>query len=257
MALPLPINCSALQCAGLVLAVLTLLWLLARYIVIARDAAKHTTARIRFAAAPPLPPARDRVVNTSSRIAVVTGAQGLVGAHVVNVLARKGYYRVIRAVDVHGRRDDVTCRNGVCVQFRVADVTDWEAVCRVTEGAEAVFHVAALVDIRRGRAVEAALMHANDFGTEVMLHVAQLVGVVRFVYVSSTAAVFRPSLPLLAAAANGTPLTESVLASPTGDTTSQISAYGRCVGPGRGVDWGGELCAASDSQPPTGSTVSA
>ena len=149
-------------------AVATALWSLARWVIIMGETRRHRTARQRLEVAISGPTAPRgsgdaRAVTTCC----VTGASGLVGSHTVNALARKGHYTVIRAVDLFGRAHTVECANGVRVEFVVADICDVDAMSAVLAGCSAVFHVAALVDTRRGKLIEARLMHANDFGTQV------------------------------------------------------------------------------------------
>jgi sterol-4alpha-carboxylate 3-dehydrogenase (decarboxylating) len=110
---------------------------------------------------------------------VVTGAAGFVGRHLAARLVAEG--RDVVASDL-GDPGIAGARAIPC------DVTSREACDRAVEGAEAVFHVASLVQTRRtgGDAVWAV----NHGGTRNLLAAARDAGVRRFVYVSSASVVY-------------------------------------------------------------------
>lgn len=118
------------------------------------------------------------------RLALVTGACGFLGSHLVESLLADGF--AVRGLD-----DGTTGRLGnlAAVRDRVelldADVRDRAALARATAGAELVFHLAArgVVEGDPGRALDG---HAvNAAGTLSVLEAARVAGVRRVVHASS------------------------------------------------------------------------
>jgi dihydroflavonol-4-reductase len=112
--------------------------------------------------------------------ALVTGATGFIGAHVVAALADSGAR--VRAFGRHLPRSGMPPGD---VEFVEGDVLDAESVRRAVEGCDAVFHVAAVYSYGRD---DAALMHAvNVQGTRTVLDAALRGKRRRVVYTSSCA----------------------------------------------------------------------
>jgi dihydroflavonol-4-reductase len=106
--------------------------------------------------------------------ALVTGATGFIGSHVVAALVAAG--AEVRGFDL---RADPS-REGV-----VGDILDGAALERAMRGCDAVFHLAAVYSYTRARARE---MHAvNVDGTRAVLDAAARAGVRRVVHTSSCA----------------------------------------------------------------------
>lgn len=133
---------------------------------------------------------------------LVTGATGFVGSHTARVLLDAGHrVRVlarsrakIEAVFGAGaaRLDDVV----------VGDMTDEDSVAQALAGCEAAVHAAAFVSLRAEDRARTA--RANLRGAELVVGGAVRAGLAPVVYVSSTAALFRPaSAPWLRAAKSG------------------------------------------------------
>jgi nucleoside-diphosphate-sugar epimerase len=123
---------------------------------------------------------------------LVTGATGFVGSHTARALLAAGHrVRVLarsraKVEAVFGARaaqlDDVV----------VGDMTDADAVARALAGCEAVVHAAALVSMRREDRARTA--RENLRGAELVVGGAVRAGLAPVVYVSSTAALFRPAI---------------------------------------------------------------
>ena len=88
--------------------------------------------------------------------ALVTGAAGFIGAHVVAALAGGGAQ--VRALD---RRPPLGRTWPDTVEFMLGDVLDADAMRRAVEGCDAVFHLAAVYSYARR---DAALMRAVNVG---------------------------------------------------------------------------------------------
>ena len=97
--------------------------------------------------------------------ALVTGAAGFIGAHVVSALASSG--AEVRAFD---RSAPPTGTLPESVELVAGDVLDAEAVRRAVEGCDAVFHLAAVYSYSRADA--AAMQVVNVDGTRVVLDAA-------------------------------------------------------------------------------------
>lgn len=79
----------------------------------------------------------------NKRIAI-TGATGLVGAHILRLLLRKGYHNIV-AMRRPGSRLDLVQDVESGVQWIEGDITDVEAVAELVKGADAAIHCAAII----------------------------------------------------------------------------------------------------------------
>jgi dihydroflavonol-4-reductase len=113
--------------------------------------------------------------------ALVTGAAGFIGSHVVRALLEGGH--AVRALHLPG--EDLRNLAGLDVERIAGDVTDGEAMRRAAAGCDWVFHLAAIYalwtrDPERMRQV-------NVDGTRTVLEAARAAGVARVVHTSSIA----------------------------------------------------------------------
>jgi dihydroflavonol-4-reductase len=114
----------------------------------------------------------------------VTGATGHIGNVLVRELVAAGHTVLATA------RHPACSLQGVDVRFEEADLRDPDAVGRVIQGAERVFHCGALIGLFRA---EKAMMQAiNVEGTRNVLAACAKAGVERLVHFSSIHA-FEPS----------------------------------------------------------------
>ena len=109
----------------------------------------------------------------------VTGANGLLGAHVVRSLVASGH----EPVAVVRRGADLRGLTGVDVPVARADILSPVALRRALEGTEAVIHCAAVYSYTHD---EAALTSANVEGTKRLMDAAADVGARRVVLTSSS-----------------------------------------------------------------------
>jgi UDP-glucuronate 4-epimerase len=126
------------------------------------------------------------------RTALVTGAAGFIGSHVIEALLAAGW-RVIGLDSFDDFYDpSVKRRNvGPCLQndrFTLVegDIRDVECVAPAAEGAEVIVHLAARAGVRPS--IEHPLLYAdvNVGGTGVLLETARRQGIGRFVLASSS-----------------------------------------------------------------------
>jgi dihydroflavonol-4-reductase len=110
--------------------------------------------------------------------ALVTGASGFIGSHVVAALAAAGHE--VRAFDRRAPAETPAGVEAVC-----GDVLDDDALARAVHGCDAVFHLAALYSYARAHA--RAMQAVNVDGTRAVLDAAARAGVRRVVHTSSCA----------------------------------------------------------------------
>ena len=120
--------------------------------------------------------------------AIVTGGAGFIGSHVADALVDGGD-EVVALDDLStGRRDNVA-EDAELVECDIRDAAVMrELFDRV--GPEAVFHMAAQIDVRKSAADPAADARINVEGTINMLESARAAGVRRFVNTSTGGAVY-------------------------------------------------------------------
>jgi len=136
------------------------------------------------------PEAGERI-GSCCRCAVVTGASGFFGANLCRKLLASGV-PLVRALDI--KRDDhigvfEAGEKASKLTFIQCDITCAEQVCKALEGADVVFHTAALINLSSTcylfPKVQAQMHAVNIGGTKTLLECAAHAGVRAFVYTSS------------------------------------------------------------------------
>jgi dihydroflavonol-4-reductase len=112
--------------------------------------------------------------------ALVTGATGFVGSHLVEALRRHGH-DVAALVRSSAKASPLAALG---VEQIAGDLADSEALLRAAAGRDVVFHVAGLT----AAVDEAGYLRANRDGTAALVATAERAGTMRFVYLSSMAA---------------------------------------------------------------------
>ena len=118
---------------------------------------------------------------------VVTGGAGFIGSHLVDRLVADA--RQVRVIDNFrkGSPQNLELHEGCkSVEIVRADVTDLDALGHALEGAERVFHLAALADIVPSIEHPEIYFQSNVVGTFNVLQAAHAVGVKRLVYAASS-----------------------------------------------------------------------
>lgn len=124
---------------------------------------------------------------SGKRIAVVTGAAGFIGSHMVDLLIARGYK--VHAIDnlVGGRLQNLEQhQNNPDLVFKEQDLRATAPDERLFEGAEYVFHFAGIGDIVPSIERPTAYLSANVMGTVHALEAARHAGVKKFVYAASS-----------------------------------------------------------------------
>jgi dihydroflavonol-4-reductase len=111
--------------------------------------------------------------------ALVTGANGFTGSHLVKALEQQGDH----VVGFVRKSSDLSRLANCNLQFVYGDITDKEALSTAMQGVDTVFHTAAYVEL--GIVDEAKMARVNVEGTRAVLEVAQAMGVSKLVYCST------------------------------------------------------------------------
>lgn len=122
-----------------------------------------------------------------SKRAVVTGAAGFIGSHLVDRLLADGHE--VAAVDslAAGRRENLkAAEDHPNFTLHQADVASLEEIEPFFDGADWVFHLAALADIVPSIQQPMLYHHSNVDGTVSVLEAARAAGASRLVYAASS-----------------------------------------------------------------------
>jgi dihydroflavonol-4-reductase len=111
--------------------------------------------------------------------ALVTGANGFTGSHLVRALLERDN----RVVALVRRSSDLSRLEGCAVELVYGDITDREALKTAMTGVDQVFHTAAYVEL--GLVDGDRMERVNVEGTRAVLETAQAEGVTRMVYCST------------------------------------------------------------------------
>lgn len=129
-------------------------------------------------------------------IDVITGGAGFIGSHLADrLLTEPG--RVVRVIDnfaVGSRRNLARHLDNPRLQLIEADVADRQCLEDAFDGAQRVFHLAALADIVPSIEVPEAYFRANVDGTFNVLQEARKANVRRFIYAASSSCYGIPDL---------------------------------------------------------------
>ena len=130
----------------------------------------------------------------AGKTVVVTGAGGFIGSHVVERLVREG--ATVRAMLRYTSRGQRGCLDFVpddvlsSVAITLGDVRDFDAVREVMLGADAMFHLAALVGIPYSYEHPQEVIDTNIVGTSNILLAAKELGSLERIVLTSTSEVY-------------------------------------------------------------------
>ncbi|MBI5290226.1 MAG: SDR family NAD(P)-dependent oxidoreductase [Chloroflexi bacterium] len=130
----------------------------------------------------------------AGKTVVVTGAGGFIGSHVVERLVREGAH--VRAMLRYTSRGQRGCLDLIPaevlndVAITLGDVRDFDAVREVMRGADAMFHLAALIGIPYSYEHPQEVIDTNIGGTSNVLLAAKEFGTLERVVLTSTSEVY-------------------------------------------------------------------
>jgi UDP-glucose 4-epimerase len=111
-------------------------------------------------------------------VSIVTGGSGFLGSHLADELASRGH-----SVIVYDRQPSTTLPPE---QKQITGgLEDFDLLCRTFEGADYVYHYAALSDLNKARDLPRETVKANVEGTVNVLEAARRAKVKRFVFSST------------------------------------------------------------------------
>ena len=111
---------------------------------------------------------------------MVTGAAGFLGSHLVAGLLEQGKFDVIKAIDIVAPRF-----TDPRVENIKGDIANTELLAKIFSGAESVFHVASLIDLRNEAHRYARMRIINVVGAQNVVNACVTAGVSKLVYTSS------------------------------------------------------------------------
>jgi UDP-glucose 4-epimerase len=111
-------------------------------------------------------------------VSVVTGGAGFLGSHLADELAGRG-----QSVTIFDRKPASSLEPNQ-KQVR-GELSDFDLLCRTIEGADYVYHYAALSDLNKARELPRETVTANVEGTVNVLEAARRAKVKRFVFSST------------------------------------------------------------------------
>lgn len=120
-------------------------------------------------------------------IAVVTGAAGFIGSHMVDLLLARGFE--VRAIDnlSSGREANLEhCRSNPNLVFEIKDIRDIQPDDPLFKNASHVFHFAGMGDIVPSIEKPVNYLSTNVMGTVHTLEAARFANVNKFVYAASS-----------------------------------------------------------------------
>ncbi len=123
---------------------------------------------------------------------LVTGGAGFIGSNLVDALAERGDEVTVVDDLSTGKADNLEAARARGVEVAEVDIRDAEAVAEVVErvAPEAIFHLAAQIDVRRSVADPAHDARVNVEGTINVLRAAQSARVARVVNTSTGGAIY-------------------------------------------------------------------
>jgi NDP-hexose 4,6-dehydratase len=128
--------------------------------------------------------------DVSSPLVAVTGADGFIGSHLVELLASTGHR--IRAMvqynsrDSWGWLDEAGADTRAQTEVLPGDVRDAASVAALVEGAEVVYHLAALIAIPYSYRAPRSYVDTNVLGTLNVLEAVRAAGTPRLVHTSTS-----------------------------------------------------------------------
>ncbi|SCL34485.1 GDP-mannose 4,6-dehydratase [Micromonospora nigra] len=125
-----------------------------------------------------------------AELVAVTGAEGFIGSHLVEELVRRGH--PVRAMVQYnsfgaaGWLDHLDAEVTARVQVHPGDIRDQQSVQALVDGAEVVYHLAALIAIPYSYQAPRSYLDTNVIGTANVLDAVRAAGSARLVHTSTS-----------------------------------------------------------------------
>ena len=135
-------------------------------------------------------------MTTNGKLAVVTGAAGFIGSHMVDTLIENGYR--VRAIDnlIGGREANLEHhKNNPDLSFVNSDIRSLQPGDSLFKDVDYVFHFAGIGDIVPSIEQPLEYMSVNVQGTAQILECARAAGVRKFIYAASSSCYGRAKTP--------------------------------------------------------------
>ena len=124
---------------------------------------------------------------TTGRRATVTGGAGFIGSHIVDALVNRGDHVTVIDDLSSGSRENIAA-HGERVRFVQGSILDPRKLREACDGADVIFHEAALCSVPASIDNPRAFCEVNTLGTLGVLEAARTSGVKRIVYAASSSA---------------------------------------------------------------------
>ncbi len=121
---------------------------------------------------------------------LVTGADGFIGSHLVELLLKKGFS--VRAFCLYNSQgnwgwiDTLSNQVKSDIDIFLGDVRDYQSVLEAVKGCDYIFHLASLIAIPYSFKVPHSYVETNITGTLNVLNAAREFGVKRFIHTSTS-----------------------------------------------------------------------
>ena len=124
-------------------------------------------------------------MSDSDKLWLVTGGAGFIGSHLVSSLLQKGHSVALLDNFSSGRRENLAGLEKA--ELAEGDVRDFDLVSRLAQGADLVFHLAAVVSVLTSLENPQDTWEVNLKGTYNVLEAARRARVKRVIFISSSA----------------------------------------------------------------------
>ena len=125
---------------------------------------------------------------SSSPMICVTGAEGFIGSHLVEALLDSGHE--VRALVQYNSFNSIgwlrELKQSKGLEIVFGDIRDSESMISFADGAQSIFHLAALIAIPYSYKSPSSYVETNVLGTLSMLNAARRVQVERFIHTSTS-----------------------------------------------------------------------
>lgn len=118
--------------------------------------------------------------------ALVTGGAGFIGSHLVDALVARGVDVTVLDDLSTGKRENIA-HHGSNVTFIEGSIVDYDTVVRSAEGADVIFHLAAVASVPKSIEHPIETHETNTTGTLAVFEAARKHNVKKVIYASSSA----------------------------------------------------------------------